>query len=103
MVEFLTAEILILWQLRKIVPSVKKSLQQCLCISTVVSPDPLPPSPSTSSAMKTPDLQSPGPLPSLVETDETPGNREGDPAASEQIAEGEIQMEYSSDSCAAQI
>jgi hypothetical protein len=52
----------------------------------VVSPD-LFPSSSISSAMKTPDAQSPGP----------PGNTEVDPDAPEPAAEGDIQMEYSSE------
>jgi len=46
-------------------------------------------------------LQSPGPLASLVETGETPESIEGGPDPPEPAAEGDIQMEYSFD-CVAQ-
>jgi hypothetical protein len=50
------------------------------CASTVaISPDPLSPTPSTSSAMKTPE------------------NSEENPDYPEPVSEGDIQMEYSSD------
>ena len=62
----------------------------------VASPDSLSPTPSTSSAMKTPDPQFPGPSACLVETEETPENTQRDSDAPEPAAEGEIQMEYSS-------
>jgi hypothetical protein len=47
--------------------------------------------------MKTPDAQSPGPSASLVQTEEIPENIKGDPDAPEPTAEGDIQLEYSSD------
>ena len=63
----------------------------------MVSPDPLSPTSSPTLAVKTPDPLCPGPLQSLVETEETPENMEGDPDASAPAAEGDMQMEYSSD------
>jgi hypothetical protein len=47
--------------------------------------------------MKIPDPQSPGPSASLVQTEETAENTEGVPYVPEPVAEGDIQMEYSSD------
>jgi hypothetical protein len=47
--------------------------------------------------MKTPDPQSPGPSASLVEIEETPQNTERDPDAPKPAAEGDIQMEDTSD------
>ena len=47
--------------------------------------------------MNTPDPQSPGPSASLIETKETPEKIESDPDAREPAAEGDIQMECSSD------
>jgi hypothetical protein len=55
------------------------------------------PTPSTSSAMRTPDPQSPGPSACLVVTEETTEDVEGDPNTLEPSDEGDIQMEYSSD------
>jgi hypothetical protein len=49
---------------------------------------------SASLAMMIPHLHSPGPSLSLVQTEETPENKERDP---EPAAEEDIQMEYSSD------
>jgi hypothetical protein len=63
----------------------------------VLSPNPFSPTPSTSSAMKSSDLQSPGPSASLTEMEETPEKRKNDPDTSESAAEGDIQMEYSYD------
>jgi hypothetical protein len=53
--------------------------------------------PSSSSATKTHDQQSPGPAESLAETAETVENKEGDPDMPEAAAEGDIQTEYSFD------
>ena len=53
----------------------------------VVSPKPLSSTPSTSSAMKTPDPQAPALSAFLVETDEITENTEGDPDAREPAAE----------------
>jgi hypothetical protein len=58
----------------------KKKPSKTVCTSTaMVSPDPLSLTPSTSSAMKTPE------------------NIEGDPDGPEPTDEGYIKMEYSSD------
>jgi len=51
------------------------------------------PTPSSSSAMRTPDPQSPGTSACLVVTEETPENIEGDPHALDPAAEGNTQME----------
>jgi hypothetical protein len=57
-----------------------KEASKSVAISTnVISPDPLSPTPSASSATKTPE------------------NTEDDPDDSEQAGEGDIQMEYPSD------
>jgi hypothetical protein len=57
-----------------------KKASKSVCTSTVVvSPDPLLPTPSNSSATKTPE------------------NTGEEPEAPEPAAEGDIQMEYSSD------
>ena len=59
---------------------VKKKTSKSVCTPTaMVSPDPLSLTPSTSSAMKTPE------------------NTEGDPDGPEPTNEGDIKMEYSSD------
>jgi hypothetical protein len=68
--------------------------------SIALSPDLLPPSPSTSSAITTPD-----PSASLLKTEHTPppppnkrgGGEERELDATEPAADGCIQMEYSSD------
>jgi len=44
--------------------------------------------------MKTPVQQCPGPLASLVETEETAENKERDPDAPEPATEGHIQLKY---------
>lgn len=59
-------------------------------LTTVVSPDPLSPTLPTSSAMKTPDQQSPGPLASLVETAGILEIIKVDPNAPEPAVEGYI-------------
>ena len=57
-----------------------KKTSNSVCTSTaMVSPDPLSVTPTTSSAMKTPE------------------NAEGDPYGLEPTDEGDIKMEYSSD------
>lgn len=53
----------------------------------------MPLTPSSSSAISTPDTQSPGPSACLVVTEETPENTEGDPHALDPAAEGNTQME----------
>jgi len=58
----------------------KKKTSKTVCTSSaMVSPDPLSLTPSTSSAMKTPE------------------NTEGDPDGTEPTDVGDIKMEYSSD------
>ena len=65
--------------------------------TVVVSPDPLPPTPSTSSVMKIHDPQYPGPSASLLETEETPEKTERDPDMPEPAAEGDNKVENSRD------
>jgi hypothetical protein len=81
-----TLEILIFQWLRKTV-----SRPEVFGWNVVISPDPLSPTPSTSSAMNIS-----GPSVSLVETAETPENKIRIPNTPEPAAEGDIQMEYSS-------
>lgn len=57
----------------------------------MVSPDTLSAS-SATPAVKTPDPLCPGPLQSLVETEETPVNMVGDHDASVPAIEGDMQM-----------
>jgi len=59
----------------------------------VVSPGPLSPVLSASSAMKTHNLDSPGPLASLVKNAETQKNILWYPDAFEPAAEGDIPMD----------
>jgi hypothetical protein len=47
--------------------------------------------------MTTPDQQSPGPLASLLKSEQTPENTGRDPDAHEPAGKGDIQVEYSSD------
>jgi len=63
----------------------------------MVSPDPLPPSPSTSAPMTTPDPQPPNLSASLTETEQIPKRQGGAHDGSEIAAVGDILMEYSSD------
>jgi len=65
-----------------------KTLQSVCTLTVVVSPDPLSPTPSPSSALKTP-----GPSASLVET-KTHQKAESDPDALQPAAAGDIRMEY---------
>lgn len=67
-----------------------------LTLTIVVPHDPLSPIPSTSSAMKTPDPQSPG-LSASLWTLRVPENIEWDPYNLETTYEGDIQVEYYSD------
>ena len=72
-----TVKALILQQLGKIVPNVKvlvKGLQSVCTPTIVIFPDLIPPTPLASSAVQTPDPQSPGPSVSLVQTKKTPEN-----------------------------
>jgi hypothetical protein len=85
-------EILILWQLSS--PKVSKGVSTS---ATVVSTDPLSPTPSTSSAKRTPDPHHTGPSASLTGTEEMPQNKEGDTDSPEPAAEGAVQMEHCSD------
>ena len=59
----------------------------------MVSPGPLSPVLSASSAMKTHNLQFPGPLVSLVENKESQKNMFWYPDAFEPAAEGDVQMD----------
>ena len=68
-----------------------------LYIDCYVSPDPLSPTLSASLVMKTSDLQSAGPSASLVQTVESPENKERDHDDPETAIEGDIQTEYASD------
>jgi hypothetical protein len=61
-------------------------------LTIVISPVPLSPTPSTSSAMKTYHPQSPGSSVSLLENEETSENTEGVPNAPEPAAGGDFQM-----------
>jgi len=45
----------------------KEPSRSVATLTTLVSSDPMPPTPSTSTAMKTPDPRSPGPSASLIE------------------------------------
>jgi len=63
--------------------------------TSVVLPDPLPPSPSTSAPIKTPDPYPPNLSASLTETDQTPKRQRGANDGTEIAAVGI--MEYSSD------
>jgi len=86
-------EIVILQQLRKIVPSLNSSKRASKSVYTstiVISPDAPSPTPSTSSAVKTLVPQSPGPAASLVETEETPDKTGRDSGSPEATAEGDI-------------
>jgi len=64
--------------------------------TVLVSPDPFFPTPSTP-ATKTPDAQCSGPGESLVQSEETTENTDGDPDATEPAAEGDTKMKYSFD------
>lgn len=75
-----------------------RSFHKNVPTSTVVLfPDPLFPTVYTSSIKETSNSQSSGPWASLVQTEETPENTEGDHDATEQAVEGNIVTEYSSD------
>jgi len=64
--------------------------------TVLVFPDPFLPTPSTP-ATRTPDAQCSGPEESLVRSEETTENTDGDPDAAEPAAEGDTKMKYSSD------
>jgi hypothetical protein len=101
-----TLEILILWQLRKIVPSLEvlqKASKSVATSTIVVSLDFFSPTLSTSSAVKMPDPQLPGPSASLVETEQTPESTYRDPDTSEPAGEGHIQIDTPLISCATQV
>ena len=66
-------------------------------LTSMVFPDPLPPSPSTSAPMKTPDPQPPNLSASLSETEHTPKRQTRAHDGTEPAAVGDILMEYSSD------
>jgi len=65
--------------------------------TSMVPPDRFPPSPSTSTPMKTPDPQTLNLSASLTETEHTPKRQTGAHDSTEPAAEGDILMEYSSD------
>jgi hypothetical protein len=75
----------------------RKASKSVSVSTTVVSPNPFSPTPSALPVTKTDDPQSPGPSASLVKTEETPKNAESDPDTPQPAAEGDVQMEYSSD------
>ena len=107
---------MILQQLRKTVPSVEilaakqadledmfKEAFKSVCTSkAVVLPNTLSLTPSTSSATKTHDAHSLGASAYLIEYEEILENIERGHDAPETADEGEIQMEYTLISCAAQ-
>jgi hypothetical protein len=64
--------------------------------TALVSPDPFFPTQSTPTT-KTPDAQSTGPSKSLVQSEATTVNRDGDPDVPEPGTEGDTKMECSSD------
>ena len=65
-------------------------------LTSMVPPDPLPPSPSISTPMKTPDPQPPNISASLTETEQTPEKTQrGAHDGTEPAVEGDILMEYS--------
>jgi hypothetical protein len=63
----------------------------------VLSPDPLSPTPSVSSTIKTSDTQSSGASASLIDSEETLQKIERGPDAPELATEGDIQIEHFSD------
>ena len=65
--------------------------------TSMVPPDPLSPSPSTSAPMKTPDPQPPNLSASLIETEQTPKRHKGAHDGTEPTAAGDILMEYCTD------
>jgi hypothetical protein len=77
-----------LWEIFPSLEDLQNGLQDCLY--TVVSPDTLFPTPSLSSAMKTPDSESPDPSASLVESEQTQKTRKGNSVAPEPAPEGDI-------------
>jgi len=83
---------LILQQLWETVPTLE-DLQNGLqdCLNTFASPDPLSPTPSISSAIKTPVSESPGPSAFVVESEETHKKQQGSSDAPEPVSEGDIQ------------
>jgi hypothetical protein len=64
--------------------------------TVLVSPDPFFSTPSTP-ATKTPDAQSSGPAESLVQSEETTKNMDGNPDDPESADEGDTKVKYSSD------
>jgi hypothetical protein len=83
--------------------SYRKAFNSVSTSTVVIFPDPWSPTSSTSSATKIPDPQSPAPSPSLANTKEAAQKTERDPDSPKPAAEGDIQMKYSFDSCAAQL
>jgi hypothetical protein len=76
-------------QVRKLFQEVSESV---CTLTIVVPPGPISAILSTSSAMKTPNPQSPGPSAALVETEGTQENILVYPNASEPASEGDTQM-----------
>jgi hypothetical protein len=81
----------------------KKASRSVFTSNTVVSPDPLSPTPSQSSAAKTPDLQFHSPSASLAKSEETPENTDGDPDIPKPHLEEISKCHTALISCAAQI
>jgi hypothetical protein len=75
----------------------KKTSKKVFTLTVVVSLDPFFSSSSTSSDTKTPDPQLTGLSAFMVGSDVTQESKEGDCDAPQPAAEGDIQMEYSSD------
>ena len=65
--------------------------------TSMVPPDHLPPPPSTSAPINSPDPQPPNLSASLTETEQTPKRQTGAHDGTEPAAIGDILMEYSSD------
>ena len=81
----------------KVCKSSKQASKTVSESTIVVAPDPLSPILPTSSAMTTPDQQSPGPSASFLKSEETPENTERDPNTPEPAGKRDIQIKYSSD------
>ena len=103
-----TPEILILRQLKKIVPPesespTKMASRRGSSSTVVVYPDTMSPTISTSSVVKTPDPQSPAPSASLVETEKTQKTKKGSLTPPNQLMEKKSEWNTPMISCAAQI
>ena len=66
-------------------------------LTSMIPPDPFPPSPAISAPKTTPDPQPHNLSASLTETERTPKRQRGTHDGTEPAAVGDILMEYSSD------